>query len=170
MRAKHTEGQAAESLGPISENLSKTEFPSERYHNWTKDLIGRGRDRMAQVPRFARKGEQVFEYAKQNAEQKYTLKKLADGLWWTLLTNSRKCRSAGLRTRILLCVYSRLQWTSQRIIGDGNIPPRPSWSADCCLRQLGRTQMLLPSDIQCIVDNPIMVSSSNSREPNNNNT
>ena len=39
LRAKHTEGQAAEIMGRIFDNRRKAQFPSEIPHNWTKELM-----------------------------------------------------------------------------------------------------------------------------------
>lgn len=39
MRARHTQGQAAEIVARIFENVGKSEFPSKPYHNWTDDLM-----------------------------------------------------------------------------------------------------------------------------------
>lgn len=39
MRAKHTQGQAAEIMGRVFDNHKKAEFPSEVPHNWTKELM-----------------------------------------------------------------------------------------------------------------------------------
>ena len=68
MAATYTEGQVAEILSKIMQNVSKPEFPSEAYHNWTQELMD---DAKTGWQKFKALQESLHKYPQQNMEQMY---------------------------------------------------------------------------------------------------
>lgn len=68
LRAKHTQGQAAEIVARILENVDKPEFPSEPYHNWTEELMEEAKIGWC---KFKAMEEMLEKYPQQNMEQMY---------------------------------------------------------------------------------------------------
>lgn len=67
MRVKYMEGQVAEIVGRIMENVNNnTEFPSEPYHNWTKELMDHAKTGWYKYKKLM---ETVKKYPMQNLEQ-----------------------------------------------------------------------------------------------------
>ena len=66
MRAKHTQGRAAEIMGRVFDNRKKAEFPSEVPHNWTKELMEETKIGWQKCKEFY---EIADKYPKQNMEQ-----------------------------------------------------------------------------------------------------
>ena len=66
MRAKHTQGQAAEIMGRVFDNRKKAQFPSEVPNNWTKELMEETKIGWQKCKDFY---ETADKYPKQNMEQ-----------------------------------------------------------------------------------------------------
>ena len=68
MRAKHTEGQAAEMMDRIYENVGKAQFPTQPFYNWTEELMEEAKIGWDKCKAFE---ELLVKYPTQYAEQMY---------------------------------------------------------------------------------------------------